>query len=87
MQRLCSYFPELTCIVNGGHLILQVSNNTALSLAEHSRNLVTLDLSWCRNLTNEALGLIVDSCLSLEVLKLFGCTQVFVDWLANYVKL
>ncbi|KAL2554025.1 Leucine-rich repeat [Forsythia ovata] len=66
--------------------INKVSNNTALSLAGHSRNLVTLDLSWCRNLTNEALGLIVDSCSSLEVLKLFGCTQVtdvFLDGHSN----
>ncbi|KAL8480036.1 hypothetical protein ACS0TY_026823 [Phlomoides rotata] len=56
--------------------ISQVSNYTALSLAKNCRNLRSLDLSWCRNLTNEALGLIVDSCVSLEVLKLFGCTQV-----------
>ncbi|KAK4391866.1 hypothetical protein Sango_1964400, partial [Sesamum angolense] len=54
---------------------IQVSNHTALSLARNCRNLRSLDLSWCRSLTNEALGLIVDSCSSLEVLKLFGCTQ------------
>ncbi|KAL2533248.1 Leucine-rich repeat [Abeliophyllum distichum] len=72
--------------ISGASLIGTVSNNTALSLARHSRNLVTLDLSWCRNLTNEALGLIVDSCSSLEVLKLFGCTQVtdvFLDGHSN----
>ncbi|PIN17004.1 hypothetical protein CDL12_10343 [Handroanthus impetiginosus] len=59
-----------------------VSNHTALSLARNCRNLWSLDLSWCRNLTNEALGLIVDSCSLLEVVKLFGSTQVtnvFVD--------
>lgn len=54
----------------------QVANHTALSLAKHARNLQSLDLSWCRNMTNEAVGLIVDSCLSLRTLKLFGCTQV-----------
>ncbi|KAK8706930.1 hypothetical protein V6N13_058002 [Hibiscus sabdariffa] len=54
----------------------KVGHNTALSLARRSRNLVSLDLSWCRNLTDEAMGLIVDSCLSLRVLKLFGCTQI-----------
>ncbi|TYJ29666.1 hypothetical protein E1A91_A06G082500v1 [Gossypium mustelinum] len=54
----------------------KVGLNTALSLARRSRNLVSLDLSWCRNLTDEALGLIVDSCLSLRVLKLFGCSQI-----------
>ncbi|KAI3447203.1 hypothetical protein Pfo_003868 [Paulownia fortunei] len=66
--------------------IIQVSNHTALSLARNCRNLRSLDLSWCRNLTNEALGLIVDSCSLLEVLKLFGCTQVtnvFLDGHSN----
>lgn len=38
---------------------------------------MSLDLSWCRRLTDEALGMIVDSCLSLKLLKLFGCTQVY----------
>lgn len=37
---------------------------------------MSLDLSWCRRLTDEALGMIVDSCLSLKLLKLFGCTQI-----------
>lgn len=59
--------------------VFQVSNHTALSLSTNCRNLRSLDLSWCRNLTNEALGLIVDSCVLLEVLKLFGCTQVCGD--------
>lgn len=47
-----------------------------MSVAKRCKNLVSLDVSWCRNLTDEALGLIADSCLSLEVLKVFGCTQV-----------
>ncbi|KAK3121881.1 hypothetical protein QOZ80_8BG0662310 [Eleusine coracana subsp. coracana] len=50
---------------------------TALAIAQKcSLRLEVLDLSFCRELTNEALGLIVDSCSSLRVLKLFGCTQV-----------
>ncbi|KAL1544700.1 hypothetical protein AAHA92_21518 [Salvia divinorum] len=79
--------------VNGAFLkclslnnMIQVSRLTALSLARNCKNIRSLDLSWCRNLTNEALGLIVDSCLLLEVLKLFGCTQVtdvFVDGHSN----
>ncbi|CAK7352784.1 unnamed protein product [Dovyalis caffra] len=56
--------------------IHRVAHNTALSIAKCSRNLVSLDLSWCRKLTDEALGLIVDSCFSLKLLKLFGCTQL-----------
>ncbi|KAI3701378.1 hypothetical protein L6452_26400 [Arctium lappa] len=64
----------------------EVGNHTALSLAKHARNLLSLDLSWCRNMTNEALGLIVDSCASLKMVKLFGCTQmtnVFLDGHSN----
>ncbi|XP_022147599.1 uncharacterized protein LOC111016485 isoform X2 [Momordica charantia] len=66
--------------------IKKVGRSTAISLACFSKNLVSLDLSWCRNLTNEALGLIVDNCLSLRVLKLFGCsqvTEVFLDGHSN----
>ncbi|PON55599.1 Ankyrin repeat-containing protein [Trema orientale] len=43
---------------------------------ESSRKLHTLDLSWCRNLTDKELSFIVDRCLSLMVLKLFGYTQI-----------
>lgn len=56
--------------------VKKVGYNTAISLARRGRNLFSLDVSWCRNLTDEMLGLIVDSCLSLRALKLFGCTQV-----------
>ncbi|TQD85414.1 hypothetical protein C1H46_029044 [Malus baccata] len=65
---------------------LSVGHNTAVSLAKRSRMLHTLDLSWCRNITDEALGLIVDSCLSLRILKLVGCTQItdtFLDGHSN----
>ncbi|CAI9100713.1 OLC1v1037872C1 [Oldenlandia corymbosa var. corymbosa] len=54
----------------------QVAECTATSLSRHSANLNYLDLSWCRNLTDEALGLIVDNCSSLKVLKVFGCSQI-----------
>ncbi|KAJ7979250.1 F-box/LRR-repeat protein 13 [Quillaja saponaria] len=56
--------------------VKKVSQNTAMSLSRHGRRLHTLDLSWCRSLSDHAVGLIVDSCLSLRVLKLFGCTQI-----------
>ncbi|KAF2285058.1 hypothetical protein P3X46_007462 [Hevea brasiliensis] len=56
--------------------ISRVSLHTALAIAKCLRSLLSLDLSWCRKLTNEALGLIVDSCSSLKVLTLFGCTQI-----------
>lgn len=66
--------------------VRQVGPFTALSLAKFSRKMLSLDLSWCRKVTDEALGLIVDSCWSLKLLKLFGCTQitnVFLDGHSN----
>lgn len=55
----------------------KVGDLTALAISRNcSVRLEALDLSFCRELTNEALGLIVDSCHSLKILKLFGCTQV-----------
>ncbi|XP_054821261.1 uncharacterized protein LOC129320099 isoform X2 [Prosopis cineraria] len=56
--------------------VRKVGPHTALSLASRAKNLLTLDLSWCRNLTDNAVGLIVDCCSSLKLLKLFGCTQI-----------
>ncbi|XP_062196759.1 uncharacterized protein LOC133899728 [Phragmites australis] len=69
---------------SGGCLTELMLNNvekagdlTALAIAgKCSAGLEVLDLSFCRELTNEALGLIVDSCSSLRILKLFGCTQI-----------
>ncbi|XP_062192491.1 uncharacterized protein LOC133895984 isoform X2 [Phragmites australis] len=69
---------------SGGCLTELMLNNvekagdlTALAIARTcSACLEDLDLSFCRELTNEALGLIVDSCSSLRILKLFGCTQI-----------
>ncbi|KAL7091872.1 hypothetical protein ACP275_12G130400 [Erythranthe tilingii] len=87
-EAIAAYLDVRGALLNDLSLnnIIQVSNHTALSLARNCRNLRSLDLSWCRNLTNEALGLVVDSCSSLEVLKLFGCTQVtnvFLDGHSN----
>jgi hypothetical protein len=56
--------------------LIQVGQHTTLSLAKKAINLHTLDLSWCRNLTDNEFGLIVDNCMSLRFLKLFGCSQV-----------
>lgn len=56
--------------------VKKVGYHTTLSLASHAKKLHSLDVSWCRALTDNAMGLIVDSCLSLRLLKLFGCTQL-----------
>lgn len=56
--------------------VKKVGHNTALSLAKLSEKLQILDVSWCRDMSDNALGYIVDSCSSLKVLKVFGCTQI-----------
>lgn len=56
--------------------VKKVGHNTALALAKFSEKLQILDVSWCRDMSDNALGYIVDSCSSLKVLKVFGCTQV-----------
>ncbi|KAG0503880.1 hypothetical protein HPP92_003952 [Vanilla planifolia] len=57
--------------------IQKVAGNTSLAISRRcSKTLRSLDLSFCRKITDEALGLIVDSCLKLRILKLFGCTQI-----------
>ncbi|XP_024959331.1 F-box/LRR-repeat protein 2 isoform X2 [Cynara cardunculus var. scolymus] len=56
--------------------VRKVSFNSAFALAKFSRKLVSLDLSWCRQVTDEALGFITDNCSSLKLLKIFGCTQI-----------
>nr|CAB3481152.1 unnamed protein product [Digitaria exilis] len=69
---------------SGGCLTELMLNNvekvgylTAFAISRKcSVRLEALDLSFCRELTNEALGLIVESCPSLRILKLFGCTQI-----------
>ncbi|KAH0452063.1 hypothetical protein IEQ34_019362 [Dendrobium chrysotoxum] len=57
--------------------IEKLAGNTALAISRRcSLSLRSLDLSFCRKMSDEVLGLIVDSCLNLKILKLFGCTQV-----------
>lgn len=69
---------ESSCLSrnNTSVLCFQVGHNTALALAKFSEKLQILDVSWCRDMSDNALGYIVDSCSSLKVLKVFGCTQV-----------
>ncbi|KAI3967450.1 hypothetical protein MKX01_012260 [Papaver californicum] len=65
--------------------VKKVGNHTAISLARCcSKNLLSLDLSWCCSLKDSALGLIVDSCSNLKILKLFGCTQITSEYVNGH---
>eukprot|EP00898_Chlorokybus_atmophyticus_P000378 jgi/Chlat1/1340/Chrsp119S08661 len=49
-------------------------------------SLATLDLGWCRSITDAGLGYLVDTCQNLRELRVFGCaqiTQVFLDGHSN----
>ncbi|WOL09379.1 F-box/LRR-repeat protein 14 [Canna indica] len=67
--------------------VAKVAHQTAIAISLKCRlNLQYLDLSFCRQLTDEELGFIVDTCSRLRVLKLFGCSQVtkeFNQWHRN----
>lgn len=39
-------------------------------------SLQTLDLSWCRAVSENAMGRMADSLSALKSLKLFGCSQI-----------
>ncbi|KAJ1691859.1 hypothetical protein LUZ63_016014 [Rhynchospora breviuscula] len=57
--------------------IEKVGHQTAIAISRRCcMSLQTLDLSFCRKMSDQTLGLMVDSCSSLKTLKLFGCTQV-----------
>ncbi|KAJ4798073.1 F-box/LRR protein [Rhynchospora pubera] len=57
--------------------VAKVGHQTAIAISQQCRfRLQSLDLSFCRKMSDQALGIIVDSCSSLKSLKLFGCSQV-----------
>ena len=70
---------------NGCHGLVELSLNkipalsdaALIALKEHcAENLKYLDISWCRGLTDHSVGSLVDACEQLEVLTVWGCTQL-----------
>ena len=62
---------------------LSLNNVPALSdlslaaLAEHcAASLEALDLSWCRGVSDDGVGLLVDACPELRTLTIWGCSQL-----------
>ena len=54
-----------------------LSDAALLALTKHCADtLRTLDVSWCRGVTDHGVGGLVDACESLEALTLWGCTQL-----------
>ena len=47
------------------------------ALAKHcGGSLHELDISWCRGVSDDGAGLLVDSCAALHTLTLWGCSQL-----------
>mmetsp|Transcript_30648 Transcript_30648/g.117221 ORF Transcript_30648/g.117221 Transcript_30648/m.117221 type:complete len:370 (+) Transcript_30648:1147-2256(+) len=61
-----------------------VTDATLLALKRYSEGLEELDLSWCRAITDEALGQFVDTVPSLRLLKLRGCSQVTAKFVGGH---
>ena len=51
----------------------------------HDRDrLEELDISWCRNVPLEALGMLADSCTALKKVQIFGCSQISEQFLYGH---
>jgi hypothetical protein len=62
-----------------------LTDRTLLSLAKHTAaGLELLDLSWCRQLTDEGLGLLTDKCERMTKLRLWGCSQLTAAFLNGH---
>lgn len=56
-----------------------------MALAKHSRDsLTSLDVSWCRYVSDQGLGLLADTCRHLRNLRVFGCSQVSRPWIFSF---
>ena len=43
-----------------------------------------LDISWCRNVSLEALGMLADNCVALKKLHIWGCSQITEQFLYGH---
>lgn len=65
----------------------KVANRTANALATCCHeSLLSCDLSFCRFMSDNALGLIVDSCTHLRELRVYGCAQITSKFLDGHSK-
>ncbi|EGZ21257.1 hypothetical protein PHYSODRAFT_493652 [Phytophthora sojae] len=57
--------------------VSQATDVTIMALQEHcATSLATLDISFCRNISEDALGVLADGTEKLRSLVLWGCTQI-----------
>jgi DNA repair protein RAD7 len=80
--------PDLTILSLNGCKQITSGAILAVSHAACRYSLQYLDLSWCRKVSQEALGALADACPRLETLVLWGCGgnqagRVFLDGHSN----
>lgn len=58
-------------------MLLQVGGEVVEALAAYGPSqLQELDVSWCREVSGEALGHLADACPNLARIEAWGCTQL-----------
>ena len=54
-----------------------ITDKTLVALRDHTtKSLLELDVSWCRGISDEGLGYLVDNSYNLKTLYLRGCGQI-----------
>ncbi|CAN0109900.1 unnamed protein product, partial [Discosporangium mesarthrocarpum] len=66
--------------------VLHIPLSPQVSLERYCPALECLDLSFCRAITNEGLGFLVDSSKQLKTLQLWGCTQIGDKFLRGHCR-
>lgn len=57
--------------------VADLTDATILSLSKHCKHsLEQLDISFCRGITDQGLGHLVDHCRMLKEITIWGCTQI-----------
>ena len=64
-----------------------ITDETLVALREHrTKSLEELDVSWCRGISDEGLGYLVDNAYNLKTLYVRGCgqiTDIFLNGFSN----
>jgi hypothetical protein len=53
-----------------------VTGTSIVSISRHAHHVQQVDLSFCRQVTDEAIRLLADECPQLQRLVVWGCTQL-----------
>ena len=78
-SQLCLYFAEVQSLCYVSFELLQKQCKSACR-----DRLEELDISWCRNVPLEALGMLADSCVALKKLHIWGCSQICEQFLYGH---